>query len=568
MNAIRCARSLTSSALGVFCLAAAASGQDTSLLSTDTFGVQGNSKSFNAAVSSDGLLVAFESLSNNLVSGDGNGAYDVFLKDRTTGNTELISVDSSGVQGNRDSFLAQISDDGRFVVFSSLANNLVTGDTNGKSDVFLRDRLNGTTERVSIRSSGLQGNDTSYGLGVSSDGNLVYFESYATNLVANDTNGMPDVFVRNRATGKTTRVSVDTGGNEGDNYSYFGGMASDGSFVTFYSAATNLVPNDFNGKLDVFLHDLNSGITSRISTDPSGGDGNGDSELPRISADGRFVVYRSAANNLVANDTNGFEDVFVFDRATGVSDRVSVDSSGAEGNANSLDSVAAGVSTYGAISKDGSIVVFDSEATNLVANDTNGFTDVFIHNRTTGVTQRVSVDSTGAEADSVSLIGAISQDGLFIAFESFADNLDSPDTNSTYDIFGHQRCNVPASWSNYGSGFPGTFGEPTLTAQSPPALGSALTLNLSNSSGLSASGLLFIGFVQTSIHSGWGGDLLVSPFFTLPIPVPPTGLTLNGTIPDDETLCGFTLYLQAIESDPGAFKGVSFTQGMTLQFGY
>lgn len=571
MNVIRRACTLARTAVGVACVAATALAQDTSRLSTDSSGAQANSYSFDAALSQDGLLCAFDSLANNLVPGDTNGFYDVFLKDRTTGNTELISVDSSGVQGNRDSFLPFMSPDGRFVIFSSLSNNLVSGDTNGHYDVFLRDRLNGTTERVSIRGAGLQGNADSFGLGVSSDGNNIYFESYATNLVANDTNGQGDVFVRNRVTAKTTRVSVDSAGNEGDNYSWWGGMADDASAVCFYSAATNLIPNDFNGKVDIYLHDMNTGITSRVSADPSGNDADGNSVLPRMSSDGRYVVYRSAATNLIPNDTNGFEDIYVFDRAAGVSDRVSIDSYGNESNDNSCDvpnPPNADINTYGAISTDGQFVVFDSQATNLVDNDTNGVTDVFIHNRYTGLTQRISVDSTGAQSNDVALIGTISDDGSVAAFQSIATNLVPNDTNNDSDIFAHERCLIQANWANYGNGFPGTFGVPSLTAQNPPSFASNLTINVGNSSGLSAAGLLFIGFVQTSIHSGWGGDLLVIPYLTLSIPIPPTGLPLSGVVPNQETLCGFTIDMQVIESDPGALKGVSFTPGLTMQFGY
>jgi WD40 repeat protein len=571
MNALRRSCTVGRTALGVACLAAAAFAQDTSRLSTDSSGNEANDRSFDAALSQDGLVVAFDSFASNLVSPDVGGFYDIFVKDRTTGLTEMESVSSTGVQGNADSLLPFISPDGRFVVFSSLAKNLVASDTNGKYDVFLRDRLMGTTERVSIRGAGVQANDDSFALGVSADGNIVYFESNATNLIGSDTNASGDVFIRNRSAAKTTRVSVDSSGNEGNSFSWFGGMATDASAVCFYSAATNLISNDFNSKNDVYLHDLNTGITSRVSADPSGNDANGPSILPRMSSDGRFIVYRSGANNLVANDTNGFVDAFVFDRASGLNDRVSIDSYGNESNNDSFTVPNPGgvaIQTYGGISTDGQFVIFDSQASNLVDNDTNGVTDVFIHNRYTGLTQRVSVDSTGAESNDVALIGTMSNDGSFAAFQSIATNLVAGDTNGASDVFGHERCQIQASWYNYGTGFPGTFGVPSLTAQSPPSFASNLTIDVGNSSGQSAVGVLFVGFVQTSIHSSWGGDLVVIPFLTVSIPVPPTGLPLSGTIPNQETLCGFTIDMQAIESDPGALKGVAFTPGIALTLGY
>src|SRR5439155_932379 len=191
----------------------------------------------------------------------------------------------------------------------------------------------------------------------------------------------------------TTRVSVDSSGAEGNDESYGSSISADGQIVAFESMASNLVAGDTNSYADVFVHDRSTGLTERVSVDSSGAEGNSGSYDPSISADGQIVVFQSYASNLVAGDTNGVFDIFVHDRSTGLTERVSVDSSGAEGNGYSADS---------SISADGQIVAFESMAKNLVAGDTNATYDVFVHDRSTGRTERVSVDSSGAEANDIS----------------------------------------------------------------------------------------------------------------------------------------------------------------------
>jgi hypothetical protein len=288
---------------------------------------------------------------------------------------------------------------------------------------------------------------------------------------------------------------------------------------------------------------------------------NGGSFVQSISADGRFVVFSSAASNLVAGDTNGVTDVFVHDRTTGTTERVSVDSTGAQGK------YASGI--FGcAISADGEIAAFDSGASNFVHGDTNGMYDVFIHDRATGLTQRASVSSSGHQAnDNCESPTAVSSNGLTVAFVSLASNLVGGDNNRAVDVFVHEFCSKDASWANYGAGFPGTNGIPSFTSQQNPVLGSTLTLDLVNSCANPIAGLLFVGFQQTKIHSGSGGDLLVVPALIVPITIPIGGASFTGAIPSDSTLCGVDVDLQATELDPGAAKGVSFTAGLELTLG-
>src|SRR6266516_619106 len=373
--------------IGLFAARAAAAPALTELVSVRSNGTQGDGISGRVsapAVSTDGVVVAFDSEATNLVGGDTNGALDVFVRDRASGRTERVSVSSKGKQGDSGSAGPMLSGDGRFVTFSSGAANLVSGDTNGRSDIFVHDRLTGAIERVSVDSHG----DPAQGFvaaspAISGDGRFVAFASSASNLVKRDTNGKTDVFVHDRVTGRTVRASVDSAGAESNDVSFRPDLNGDGRFVVFDSAASNLVPGDTNGVPDVFVHDLLTGATERVSVDSAGGEANGQSVGPgirggsafgaRISGDGRLVAFDSIATNLVAGDTNTCgpffndiagecPDVFVHDRLTGETVRVSVDSGGAQANDASTDPD---------ISADGSTIGFFSAASNLVVGDTN-----------------------------------------------------------------------------------------------------------------------------------------------------------------------------------------------------
>src|SRR5260221_597397 len=231
--------------------------------------------------------------------------------------TERVSVATGGAQGNSSHTAFQfcsISAGGRFVAFQSDADNLVAGDTNGVQDVFLRDRRSGTTERVSLDSAGTQGNYSSYYPSISTDGRFVAFASGATNLVPGDTNGAQDVFVRDRQTGTTERVSVDSAGTQGNGNSLGSSISADGRFVAFGSAASNLIAGDPNATNDVFVHDFLNGTGDRRGLASYPTRATSDLCFPSISADGRFVAFRGNASNLVPGDTNGWPDVFVRDR--------------------------------------------------------------------------------------------------------------------------------------------------------------------------------------------------------------------------------------------------------------
>jgi len=252
----------------------------TTRVSVDSTGNEANGSSFDSAISGDGNVVAFRSDATNLVPGDTNGAYDTFVYDRQTGTTERVSVDSSGNQANMGSYgsytIPAINADGRFVTFNTDANNLVPGDTNGTFDIFVHDRQSGTTERINVDSNGNQGNNGAFSSALSADGRYVAFRSQASNLVPGDTNGFEDVFVRDRQNGTTERVSVDSNGNQGNFFSLFQfpAISADGRFVIFISYASNLVPGDANDTWDVFWHDRQNSTTIRVNVDSNGVEAN------------------------------------------------------------------------------------------------------------------------------------------------------------------------------------------------------------------------------------------------------------------------------------------------------
>jgi Tol biopolymer transport system component len=462
----------------------------------------------NPSISSDGRFVTFNSYSPNLVPGDTNGQPDIFVHDRHTGVTRLLSLASDGTQANDWSYNASISADGRFVAFGSRASNLVLADANGTGGLFVTcnppPQLLETCgpSLVSVASDGTQANAASSGPSISGDGRFVAFSSFADNLVPGDTNGwvegvewyqVTDVFVHDRKTGVTERVSVASDGAQADHESRGPSISGDGRFVAFSSYATNLVPDDTNGwteywwwpVADVFVHDRQTGVTERVSVASDGTQANDGSDHSSISRDGRFVAFESGASNLVPGDTNGW-DVFVHDRKTGVTERVSVASDGTQAD---------GESGGPSISSDGRFVAFGSYASNLVPGDTNGWVqepdgdwgqvaDVFVHDRQTGVTERVSVASDGTQADNGSGGPSISGDGRFVAFSSVASNLVPGDTNGwvqepdgdwgqVTDVFVHdrqtgvtERVSVASdgTQANNGSGGPSISGDGRLVA--------------------------------------------------------------------------------------------------------
>lgn len=401
-----------------------------------------NGDSSQAAVSADGRFVAFSSKASNLVPNDTNGIEDVFVYDRLSGAVERVSVADDGSEavsfvygfGSND---PAISADGRYVAFFSCAHNLTADDDDTACDVFVRDRQLARTEKISVASDGTGGSSSSGSPSISADGRYVAFSSLAANLVPDDTNDANDIFVRDRETLTTTRVSVTSAGDqvEADDVwpIAFDGPAisGNGRYVAFTTNAATLVPDDENSTYDVFVHDRETGETSRVSLAEDGTEGDGESTAPVLSDDGRYVAFQSWASNLVPDDTNGQQDVFVRDLQTGQVGRVSVASDGSEAN---------GYSEAPSISADGRFVAFDSYASNLVAGDSNALLDVFVRDTETGATSRLLVGGSEATSEA-SWFPAVSGSGQFVAFASRTPNGTPAHDDDVWDIYLYDRGN-------------------------------------------------------------------------------------------------------------------------------
>ena len=395
--------------------------------SVSSTNAQANGNAAFSALSGNGRYVVFASWASNLVGGDSNGAMDIFRRDLQTGETIRISVPTATVNGDADgdSEEPSIDEGGNVVVFHSWASNLTSGDTNAKADVFLRDVTAGTTTMVSVRPDGLPvtgGADIPQSAwpSVSADGRYVAFDSRADDVVAGDTNADIDVFVRDMRTGVTTRVSITNAGQQSAG-AFDAAISADGRHVAFTSDAANLSPN---GQRQAFVRDLVAGTTTMVSLSSSALVGDAGSYDPSLSADGRYVMFHSDATNLAAGDTNGAQDVFRRDLQTGVTIRVGTVSD--DGQLDGADRM---------ISSSGRYVVFTSNAA-LVADDTNGVTDVYVYDCDLGVTTRVSISTAGAQSNGAhTLSSSISSSGRYVAFVASATNLVAGDTNGADDVF-------------------------------------------------------------------------------------------------------------------------------------
>ena len=340
-------------------------------VSVSSLGVEGNGASYGPAISADGRSVAFTSAASNLTPDDSNAQIDVFVRDLETQQTILVSVGPQGAMGDGPSVAPSISGDGLLVAFESDADSLVREDNNGTGDVFIRDLVTKVTRKLSVAGNNQQSESPSFGPAISTDGSSVAFESFSSRLVPGDTNGALDVFVADVATGSLDRVSLATDGGQANERSYSPSISADGRIVAFSSFATNLVADDTNGLLDVFLRRRDQQTTTRLSVGPDGIQGDGLSFAPIVSADGALVVFSSEAGNLVRNDSNRIRDVFVASTESGRLTRLSRPGSNskAQGDGPSLGPV---------VDAAGEMVAFASFATNLVEGDTNGQSDVFV----------------------------------------------------------------------------------------------------------------------------------------------------------------------------------------------
>jgi len=389
--------------------------------------IDSNGASFAPSISADGRYIAFHSSANNLDFSDTNRFVDVYLYDRHLQNIQRVSLSSDGSEGDFISQFPAVAADGRFIAFQSDASNLVPNDTNRTTDIFVRDLVTAETVRVSVSSTGQEGNLPAMAPAISGDGRYVVFHSEASNLVSGDRNNLFDIFLHDRDTNTTQLISTETDGSATDGFSFNPLLSHDGRYIVYTSEATGLVADDNNGMADIFLYDQETASTRRVSVDAAGNEADNDSLSPAISAEGRYIAFASRATNLVPNDNNAVADIFVYDRQTATIERVSVSSSGAESNE---------AATNPAISGNGRYVAFNSAATNLVAEDNNTAIDVFVHDRATGQTRLLSVQQQQSSPEAASFFRpALSENGRWIAFESRMASLVSNDFNRVTDVF-------------------------------------------------------------------------------------------------------------------------------------
>jgi Tol biopolymer transport system component len=413
--------------------APAASG--TQRVSVSSNGVEADRDSNYSDVSGNGEFVVFESFATHLVEGDDNRKSDVFLYGSETSVVSRVSVRSNGREANGPSYSPSISRNGRYIAFTSQASNLASHEDHyDDADIFVHDRVTGTTERVSVRSrAGAEANDDSHYPVISDNGRFVTFQSFATNLDPHaPKNYYGEVYVYDRRKRTTERVSVPYSQAKTHRDGYPVGVSNDGNIVAFTSEAANLVVGDTNHTEDVFVFDRAARATRRVSIASDGTQADGKSTGSDISPDGRFVVFDSYAANLVRGDANDVSDVFVYDLTTGSTTRISETADGVEGDG---DSVAGRISADGRYVAFSSLAADLVPGDTNAAGDKYHGSDVFLKDRSTGSITRESVATDGSEADGSSFVPAISADGRYLSFPSNATNLAPRDTNDSHDVF-------------------------------------------------------------------------------------------------------------------------------------
>ena len=493
-------------------VASSAQGQYTTVrVSLSNEQAPGNSGSAGAWVSGDARYVAFGSSATNF-SGQPGSYGGVYVRDRVASTLQRVSIGTAGAMPNNGSVARGLSRDGRYVLYDSYATNLVVPDDNGTStDAYYFDRTLGTTTRVSISSAGVQGNQSIAVSALSGDGRRVAFSSYATNLdPLHPTYGPADVYVRDLDASTTTIVSVGSAGERSNGQSGSAGLALslDGRFVAFSSQATNLVANDTNARDDVFVRDVLAGTNERVSVANSGAQSAGTASEAAITLDGRFVAFSSDGTDLVAEPMVPlYFRIYVRDRATGSTELASRATDGSACN---------GTCYAPSFSDDGRYLAFLSSATNLVEGDTNGKTDVFVVDRWTGATRCASVSSSGVQSNWQSVDCGLSGDGRVAVFSTLAWNLVPNDVNGALDVFASLPPAVPVAYCTAKTNSLGCT--PAMGSSGSPSASSAAPFLVTASSVLNQrAGLCFYGFGARAAAFQGGTMCVQSPVRRTPV---------------------------------------------------
>jgi Tol biopolymer transport system component len=409
--------------------------QRTLIGSSTATGESGNGSSDDPVLSSSGRVVAFDTTASNVGAADANGAIrDVVAIDLATNERRLVSSSPEPGGANGPSVTPSLSGDGQQIAFTSAASNLLPGDTNGQPDVFVR-KGRDPLRLVSVGMGGVPANGPSYEPDVSADGTRIVFTSLASNLVPGDTNGQADIFVRDMSTGTTTRVSVGAGGAQANNRSLAAAISANGKIISFSSAASNLVARDTNGLFDVFVRDLSKGTTERVSVNTKGRQQEravapGFNQVSDLSDDGRYVVFESDSTRLYTPDTNQHTDIFLRDRKKKRTTLVSANSGNQQGNNDSFAP---------RISANGRYLIFESFASKLAGGD-NTREDIFLRDLRQGTTIDVTATANGAprgpeQVRELLQRPAVSNNGRVAAFASTVPSLAPGDANNAQDVF-------------------------------------------------------------------------------------------------------------------------------------
>ncbi len=380
-------------------------------------------------LSQDGRYVAFSTNDPNIVNGDSNNAPDVFVRDRKLGQNVRANVSDTGAQLPLGTEGFKMSANGRFVAFKHYVQVTSMYASNGMWQVYVRDLKNNTTETVSLSTTGDLSNSSISFFDISADGRFVTFSTDASNLVSGDTNNFSDIFIRDRKLGTTTLISKNSSGFVGNGSSVKPAISCDGSYVAFISSASDLAAGDTNGFADVFLVDRlsNDNITNITINGNNSSGGSGEVDL---SCNGSTVVFQSHASNLVANDTNSKLDLFAFNMVDSLIQRVNLDSSNSQSSTSIIQDRSTNVVDFS-----GRYIVFASNATDLTTGDTNGKTDVFLRDIVDGTTQIVTRRNSSTQTSDASYYSSISLDGSEVIFMSHDGGLVGGDTNNNGDIF-------------------------------------------------------------------------------------------------------------------------------------
>jgi dipeptidyl aminopeptidase/acylaminoacyl peptidase len=425
-----CPMSLRTTTLSLFALVAALSlaaalpKATTLRASVNSGGGGADGHSTEVRLSGNGRYVAFASAATDLVEGDDEGKADVFVRDLAQGETRRLSVGPDGEGADATCFGVALSANGRWVAFASAATNLVPGVTG--LQVYLVERATGAIETASVDGAGVPVGGRQPSL--SSSGRFVAFASTSDALVEGDDNGNYDVFRLDRSTGTVTCCSLGLDGTTADGLNWLPALSGNGRWVAFTSTAGDLVAGDANGVEDVYLHDVKTGETQRVSVGPLGADANDDSTRASISRTGRHVLFDSTASNLVEDDSGDIRDVFLFDAKAGLMTLVSRNAAG-------LPNMEAGAEGFGAaLSASGRVAAWKAQF-EVIDGDENQLSDIHVTDFNTGVTTLVSLGPAGEAADNDSSAPVISANGKVAAWVSLAGNLVADDGDANYDVF-------------------------------------------------------------------------------------------------------------------------------------